>query len=85
MAVTQPTAAPGGQSSTGARTSDTTSRTGSRAATPSDLGRSDHLDVYRGLLPFVWPEGRPDLRRRVVIAFVVLVLAKIVTVSVPIA
>lgn len=50
----------------------------------SDLGRSDHWMVFSGLLPFVWPEGRPDLKLRVVIAFAVLILAKFVTVSVPI-
>ncbi|MEM9030481.1 MAG: ABC transporter ATP-binding protein/permease [Pseudomonadota bacterium] len=53
-------------------------------ATVSDLGRSEHWVVFRGLLPFVWPEGRPDLRLRVALAFCVLVLAKFVTVSVPI-
>ena len=53
-------------------------------AVPSDLARSDHNSVFRGLLPFVWPEGRPDLRLRVVLAFAVLVLAKVVTVAVPI-
>jgi len=37
-----------------------------------------------GLLPFVWPQGRPDLRLRVVLAFVVLTIAKLVTISVPI-
>jgi len=37
------------------------------------------------LLPFVWPEDRPDLRRRVVLAGFVLVLAKIVTVATPLA
>src|SRR5690606_30150681 len=47
-------------------------------------GRADHWTVLRGLLPFVWPEGRPDLRLRVVLAFAVLVLAKLVTVAVPI-
>jgi ATP-binding cassette subfamily B protein len=45
----------------------------------------DQWTVLRGLLPFIWPEGRPDLRIRVVLAFVVLVIAKIVTVLVPIA
>ena len=35
-------------------------------------------------MPFVWPEGRPDLRTRVVMAFAVLLLAKLVTVAVPI-
>jgi len=46
--------------------------------------RENHWTVLKGLLPFVWPEGRPDLRTRVVIAFMLLVLAKIVTVTVPI-
>ncbi len=47
-------------------------------------GRADHWTVFLGLLPFVWPEGRPDLRLRVVLAFLVLVVAKLVTVSVPV-
>ena len=41
--------------------------------------------VFMKLLPFVWPEDRPDLRRRVVMAGFVLVLAKIVTVATPLA
>ena len=45
---------------------------------------SDHWTVLRGLLPFVWPKGRPDLRLRVVVAFAVLLVAKLVTISVPI-
>ena len=46
--------------------------------------RSAHMFVLRGLLPFVWPENRPDLRLRVVLAAIVLVIAKLVTVLVPI-
>lgn len=46
--------------------------------------RSDEWTVLRGLLPYVWPEGRPDLRLNVGLAFAVLVLAKLVTVLVPI-
>ena len=46
--------------------------------------KSDHWTVFRGLLPFVWPAGRPDLRLRIVAAFAVLVLAKLVTIAVPI-
>lgn len=49
-----------------------------------EAGRADHWTVFRGLLPFVWPEGRPDLRLRVVLAFIVLVVAKLVTITVPI-
>ncbi|MGI9478028.1 MAG: ABCB family ABC transporter ATP-binding protein/permease [Hyphomicrobiaceae bacterium] len=47
-------------------------------------GRKDHWRLFRGLLPYVWPEDRPDLRRRVVLAGMVLVLGKIVTVLIPI-
>ncbi len=46
--------------------------------------REDPWVVFRGLLPMVWPADRPDLRRRVVMAFLVLLLAKVVTVAVPI-
>jgi ABC-type transport system involved in Fe-S cluster assembly fused permease/ATPase subunit len=46
--------------------------------------RADHWTVLKGLLPFVWPEGRPDLRLRVVLALAVLVVAKLVTIAVPI-
>ncbi len=61
--------------------SPTPSMPGAKAAAAST---SDHWTVFRGLLPFVWPAGRPDLRLRVVLAFVVLVVAKIVTVLVPV-
>ncbi len=46
--------------------------------------REDHWTVFKGLLPYVWPEGRNDLRRNVVLAFCVLLVAKFVTVSVPV-
>ena len=45
---------------------------------------TDHWTVFKGLVPFVWPEGRADLRRNVVLAVIVLVLAKFVTIAVPI-
>lgn len=44
----------------------------------------EHVRLARGLLPFLWPEGRPDLRRRVVLAGIALVAAKIVTVLIPV-
>ncbi len=62
-------------------------RTAHRGERPSVLGLSqdaDHWTVFKGLVPFVWPQGRPDLRLQVVLAFAVLVLAKLVTISVPI-
>jgi ATP-binding cassette, subfamily B, heavy metal transporter len=46
--------------------------------------RASHRALFSGLLPYVWPERRPDLKVRVVIAFVVLLIAKLVTVGVPV-
>ena len=46
--------------------------------------RTSHSDALIGLLPLVWPANRPDLRRRVVLAFGVLLIAKLVTVAVPV-
>ncbi len=37
----------------------------------------------KGLLPYLWPEGRWDLRARVVIAMLLLVVSKVVTVLTP--
>jgi len=45
----------------------------------------DPISVFRSLLPFAWPEGRWDLRLRVILAFIALLAAKLVTVSVPFA
>ncbi|MFN3869833.1 MAG: ABCB family ABC transporter ATP-binding protein/permease [Hyphomicrobiaceae bacterium] len=60
------------------------SQSGAPGVKRSGEAPSDHWRVFRELLPFVWPEGRPDLRLRVVLAFVVLVVAKVVTVFVPV-
>ena len=60
----------------------------SRSERPDLLGLSaetSHWTVFRSLLPFIWPAGRPDLRLEVVGALVVLVIAKLVTVAVPVA
>ena len=35
------------------------------------------------LWPFMWPDGRPDLKMRVVLSMAALVLAKVITVLVP--
>lgn len=47
--------------------------------------RTGHIDVLRGLMPFVWLAERPDLKFRVVLAFVALIAAKVITVIVPLA
>ena len=47
--------------------------------------RTGQLSVLRELLPYVWPANRPDLRLRVVFALAALVVAKAITLTVPIA
>ena len=44
----------------------------------------DEYAVIRDLLPYVWPADRRDLRIRVVLAFIALIIAKLVTVVTPI-
>lgn len=52
---------------------------------PDLLGaRENHWEVLKGLLPYIWPASRPDLRRNVVFAFTALLIAKVVTVATPI-
>jgi ABC-type transport system involved in Fe-S cluster assembly fused permease/ATPase subunit len=48
-------------------------------------GRAGQWAVLRELVPYIWPKGRRDLHLRVVLAFAALVLAKVVTLAVPIA
>jgi len=47
--------------------------------------RTGQLAVLRELLPYIWPKDRPDLHLRVILAFVALIFAKVVTLAVPIA
>jgi ABC-type transport system involved in Fe-S cluster assembly fused permease/ATPase subunit len=47
--------------------------------------RTGHLAVLKELLPYIWPAHRPDLRRRVLLALGALVIAKAITLLVPIA
>src|SRR5262245_15303912 len=44
-----------------------------------------HWRVLRELLPYIWPANRPDLRARVMFALAALIVAKIITLAVPIA
>ena len=44
-----------------------------------------HFATLRQLLPYLWPEGRPDLRWRVVVALIALFASKVVTVWAPFA
>ncbi len=47
--------------------------------------RTGHVTVLRQLAPYIWPADRPDLRWRVVWALVALIIAKVITLAVPIA
>jgi ATP-binding cassette, subfamily B, heavy metal transporter len=56
--------------------------------TKSDIllhARTGHWRVLRELAPYIWPANRPDLRLRVVMALLALVVAKAITLAVPIA
>ncbi|WP_137391241.1 ABCB family ABC transporter ATP-binding protein/permease [Rhodoligotrophos defluvii] len=52
-------------------------------AMPPAPSRSGHIATMRAVLPYLWPEHRPDLRLRVVLALIALVAAKITTVATP--
>ena len=47
--------------------------------------KAGHLRVLRELAPYIWPKGRPDLRMRVVWALGALIVAKAITLTVPVA
>jgi len=57
---------------------------------PAAPGRAPRVSANRAFLqtmvslwPYMWPHNRPDLRNRVVFAFVLLVLTKVITLLVP--
>ena len=54
------------------------------SAAPGEPGEQ-HVAILKYLLPFVWPEGRPDLKVRLVLAAAALIAAKVVTIAMPLA
>ena len=51
---------------------------------PAPLAAQASLsDTMRHLWPYIWPSDRPDLRLRIYLALVLLLLAKLVTIAVP--
>ncbi len=50
-----------------------------------EMAETSQWETMKGLLPYLWPQGRTDLKIRVVIALALLVLSKIVTVWAPFA
>ncbi len=51
---------------------------------PGDFQLSKQARTLRRLLPYLWPQGRPGLRFRVVLALALLVAAKLTNVTVPV-
>jgi ATP-binding cassette subfamily B protein len=54
-----------------------------QAAPKVSADRGKTFSTLWNLWPYMWPSGRPDLKQRVLVAFLALVAAKIVTVLVP--
>ncbi|MFN3661718.1 ABC transporter transmembrane domain-containing protein, partial [Yoonia sp.] len=46
--------------------------------------RTQGWSVIRRVLPYLWPEGQPWVKRRVIVALVILLLAKVIAVGTPI-
>ncbi len=46
-------------------------------------GDGDMWETFKGLVPYMWPEGRSDIKARVVISLLLLIAAKIITVLTP--
>jgi ATP-binding cassette subfamily B protein len=51
--------------------------------TPAATDEPSQWETLKRLLPYLWPEGRTDLKTRVVLALLLLVLSKIITVLTP--
>ncbi len=49
----------------------------------SQSGDAGQWETFKGLIPYLWPNGRTDLKVRIVIALVLLVASKVVTVLTP--
>ena len=54
-----------------------------RIPEPAPEARPGLVATYRRLWPYLWPFGRPDLQRRVFLAFGLLLVAKLVTMVTP--
>ncbi|MBA9063554.1 MULTISPECIES: ABCB family ABC transporter ATP-binding protein/permease [Methylobacterium] len=60
-----------------------TDKTAPQAGPPLPAERPGLIATYRRLWPHLWPHGRPDLQRRVFLAFGLLLAAKLVTMVTP--
>ena len=48
-----------------------------------DKFEGSQWETMKGLLPYLWPQGRTDLKTRVVIAMLLLVSSKVITIATP--
>jgi ATP-binding cassette subfamily B protein len=48
-----------------------------------DVATKSYWSTLRSLLPYLWPDGRADLKARIVLAMAALVMAKIFTIAFP--
>ena len=48
-----------------------------------DAAGNSYSSTMRSLLPYLWPDGRPDLKARIILAMVALVVAKVFTIAFP--
>src|SRR5262245_54960190 len=55
-----------------------------KTKSPPDRG-AEQWRVLRSLAPYVWPSDRPDLQATVIVSLLLMLLAKIVTVTMPFA
>ncbi len=51
---------------------------------PNFVEQHNHIKALKDMVPLIWPKERPDLKARVILAFFALILAKVVTVCIPI-
>ncbi|MDO9526750.1 MAG: ABC transporter transmembrane domain-containing protein, partial [Gemmobacter sp.] len=61
----------------------TQAKTPPRAPTPDKGAESSGMATIRRVLPYLWPEGEPWVKRRVVLALLLLMFAKVVSVTTP--
>ncbi|MBI1211144.1 MAG: ATP-binding cassette domain-containing protein [Alphaproteobacteria bacterium] len=55
----------------------------SQVTESGDVAKKSYLSTLRALLPYLWPDGRPDLKVRILLAMGALALAKVFTISFP--
>ncbi|WP_323042527.1 ABC transporter ATP-binding protein/permease [Gemmobacter sp.] len=55
----------------------------SRNPAPQDVPRAPARETLRRVVPYLWPEGETWVKRRVVLALVMLMIGKVISVSIP--